>query len=351
MDGGSALGAPVAVNAGVATFSTSALPVGAHSVTAVYSGDTNFAGSGSLSNAITVNPDLYWVNTSAADFGAGTLDAGAYISQTGDGEVILKPTLATEFSGTALPAGWISTANITNGTMVVGNGVVTLQGAQILTASLYGAGRSLEFAATLFGDADQTAGFLLAHFNTKLVGSTVSLYARTINYPLVETLIPGNWFNRSHKFRIDWNATTIVYSIDDVVVATHNVAFSPLLKLPVIASDWMRNDVGKLVVDWMRLTPYAASGAYTSKVFDAGFVAVWMNANWTAAAPAGTGVVVSYRTGNTPTPDGTWTAFTTVAAPGGALAGQSRYLQFKIQETTTKPGQTSVVNDLTVVYR
>jgi hypothetical protein len=113
----------------------------------------------------------------------------------------------------------------------------------------------------------------------------------------------------------------------------------------------MRNDVGKLVVDWMRLTPYAASGAYTSKVFDAGFVAVWMNANWTAAAPAGTGVVVSYRTGNTPTPDGTWTAFTTVTAPGGPLAGQSRYLQFKIQETTTKPGQTSVVNDLTVVYR
>ena len=154
-----------------------------------------------------------------------------------------------------------------------------------------------------------------------------------------------------HTFRIDWNATNIVYWIDGVTVATHNVTFPSTVKMTMIASDWMRNDLGKLVVDWMRLTPYAASGTYTSKVFDAGFIATWMNATWVAATPAGTGVVVSYHTGNTPTPDGTWTAFTTVPASGGVLSGQSRYLQFKIQETTTKPGQTSVVNDLTVVYR
>src|SRR5262249_39304492 len=147
----------------------------------------------------TVNPDLNWINTTAADFNAGTLDAGAYVSQTGDGEVILKPTVGAEFSGTTLPAGWISTANVTKGSTVVGNGVVTLQGSQIVTSSLYGSGRSLEFGATMFGEPDQSVGFLLAHFNTKTVGSTVTLYARTVTVPLVETPIPGNWFSGPHR--------------------------------------------------------------------------------------------------------------------------------------------------------
>jgi hypothetical protein len=233
----------------------------------------------------------------------------------------------------------------------VGNGVLGLQGAQITSTTLYGVGRSLEFSATIFNEPDQTVGLLLAQFNTKTTGTTASLYARTVTNPVVETLIPGNWFNQPHKYRIDWNASNIVYWIDGVVVATHNVTFPAVVRMTVIASDWKRNDLGKIVIDWLRVTPYAASGTYTSKVFDAGFIATWMNVRWTAATPAGTGVTIGYRTGNTPAPDATWTAFTTVATPGGVLAGQSRYLQFKIQETTAQPGQTSVVNDLTVVYR
>jgi hypothetical protein len=42
MDGATPIGAPVALVAGVATFSTAALTVGAHALTAVYSGDANF---------------------------------------------------------------------------------------------------------------------------------------------------------------------------------------------------------------------------------------------------------------------------------------------------------------------
>src|SRR6266849_3578312 len=44
-DGSTNLGAPVAVSNGSATFSTSSLAVGQHSITADYSGDSNFAGS------------------------------------------------------------------------------------------------------------------------------------------------------------------------------------------------------------------------------------------------------------------------------------------------------------------
>lgn len=46
-----------------------------------------------------------FVDTTAADFAAGTLDPGGYIAEMEDGEVILAPTYGTEFSGTTLPDG------------------------------------------------------------------------------------------------------------------------------------------------------------------------------------------------------------------------------------------------------
>ena len=54
---GANFGSPVMLTNGVAASSlTSNLPVGGHTVTAVYSGDTNFAASTSVSTAFTVNP-------------------------------------------------------------------------------------------------------------------------------------------------------------------------------------------------------------------------------------------------------------------------------------------------------
>ena len=47
-----------------------------------------------------------FVDTTAADFSRGTLDAGGYVGAAGDGEVMLKPAVGAEFDGAALPAGW-----------------------------------------------------------------------------------------------------------------------------------------------------------------------------------------------------------------------------------------------------
>jgi hypothetical protein len=55
-DGTTNLGTPVVLSNGSATFSTSSLTVGAHSITAVYSGDGNFAGSTGSLPTQTVNP-------------------------------------------------------------------------------------------------------------------------------------------------------------------------------------------------------------------------------------------------------------------------------------------------------
>jgi len=291
------------------------------------------------------------VFTTSADFRAGTLDAGTYIAETQDGEIILTPGIGTEFAGTALPSGWVSNVVATKGTAVVGNGTVKLQGARITsTFPVVGVNRSLDFSATFSGGAGEYAGLLLAQFTTKMVGTTVNLYARTVNAANpVETLIPGNWLNAPHLFRVEWNSANVVYSIDGSKVATHAVAFAPGINMTVVGNDTVKTD-GMLTIDWMRVSPYAPSNNYLSKVFDAGSAVSWLTMSWTGSTPAGTGIALSYRSGNTPTPDATWTAFAAVSSSGAPLAGSSRYVQFKVQESTTVPAQTPVLKDVTIGY-
>ena len=50
-----------------------------------------------------------FTDTTVGDFGGGSPDANTYVSQTDNGELILKPTEGQEFSGgPGLPAGWSS---------------------------------------------------------------------------------------------------------------------------------------------------------------------------------------------------------------------------------------------------
>ena len=54
-------------------------------------------------------PETTVVDSTVGEFGAGTTGASTYVGATGstsDGEVVLRPTVGTEFDGTALPAGW-----------------------------------------------------------------------------------------------------------------------------------------------------------------------------------------------------------------------------------------------------
>ncbi|HXI31003.1 MAG TPA: Ig-like domain repeat protein, partial [Vicinamibacterales bacterium] len=296
-----------------------------------------------------------WVNTSVADFKAGTVDAGGYISQTNNGEVILAPTLASEFKGKTLDAGWTSTALVAGGASTLGTGGVTIDGAALVGGTTtFAAGRSVEFSAKFSGAAGQNAGFTAtgaltapyAVFGTKAANT---LLARSvIAGNTQEIAIAGFTFNQTHKFRIDWNATTVAYWVDDKKVATHTITLSQAMRPTVL--DATVGD-GALFVEYIRMTPYAAAGTYTSGVFDAGAVVTWMTMSWTANLPTGTSVGLKYRTGNTPTPDATWTALTAVNASGAALAGSTRYLQFVVQESTTDKSQTAVLKDVTLAFK
>ncbi len=312
-------------------------------------------------------PSASFTDTTASDFGAGT-PTGVHL--TGDPaeadvdpdahSVILNPTVAEEFSGSGLPASfgfsgtWASEGGGPGGTATTSGGSLEVNGAYAGTGPLYGSGRTLEFVAT-FGNASfQHVGFGVdynsqpnwAMFSTN--NTTGQLFARTRFGGSTDTLIPGAFIGSSHRYRIEWGATDVKYYVDGTLVATHNVAFGATQLRPLV-SDFNSSAPG-LSVDWLRMTPYSASGTFTSQVFDAGDVAEWGALSWNADTPAGTTVGMSVRTGNTPTPDGTWTPFTPVASSGGDITGSSRYVQYQADLASGDAHTTPTLRDVTIDF-
>ncbi len=115
-----------------------------------------------------------------------------------------------------------------------------------------------------------------------------------------------------------------------------------------IVSDLMPGANTALAVDWIQLTPYASSGTFNSRVFDAGSPTTWASAWWSASAPTGTALSISARFGDTPVPDSSWTAFETLSASGAALSATSRYAQYSVAFSTTVDSATPVLNDVTL---
>lgn len=310
--------------------------------------------------SFTMPPPVCFEDDTVTDFAAGTAGASTYVAATDDGEVILAPAEAAEFEGTALPAGWGAFPWSGGGTAVVGGGLVVLDGTRVnpIAASGFAAGRSLEFVATFRAAVNQHVGFGAGNndppgeiFNTTpfILLSTgadgAQLRARTLSGGETVTLLGASFFAAPHRYRIDWNVSSVDFSIDGALVASHAVAVAGPMR--PAASDLTPGGAA-LDVDWIRMTPYAAAGSFTSRVFDAGGPAAWGAATWTSALASGTSLSLSVRTGNTPVPDGTWSAFLNLPTSGSTVGGSSRYIQYRADLATTDPGRTPVLEDLAI---
>ncbi|HMC70715.1 MAG TPA: Calx-beta domain-containing protein, partial [Mycobacteriales bacterium] len=300
---------------------------------------------------VTITPPTSWVTTTVAEFGAGMLGAGGYLADTAGGEITLAPTVGAEFAGTALPSGWTSSVLQTGGGASVANGMVTVDGASVLSPTIYTAGHTLEFVARFSGAADQNAGFgltsaLLPPFAMFGVKADGQLYARSVAPgQAIETPIPGSWFTAPHRFRIDWNATSVVYWIDGTQRVSHTITYKGATASMKPAITDLTAGGGALTVDWMRMSAYAASGSYTSPVYNAGASVNWQAVSWTADSVAGNSIVVEVRTGNTSTTDASWTAFRAVTS-GQAIAATSQYAQYRVTLSTTVSNATPAVKEV-----
>ena len=87
-------------------------------------------------------------------------------------------------------------------------------------------------------------------------------------------------------------------------------------------------------------------------VYDAGQGMTWQSLSWTTASlPSGATMVLEVSTGDTPTPDRTWSAWTAVAN-GGDIPVPGQYLQYRVRvltanssSTTTVPVNISLISD------
>jgi hypothetical protein len=227
-----------------------------------------------------------------------------------------------------------------------------VDGARSGTTADFWPGRSAEFVATFSGDPFQHMGFAVTYESTPwAIFSTLgggALFARThTGAAFIDTPVGSNWLGAPHRYRIDWSASSVTFSIDGTVVATHALAITANLR--PVASDFNTGN-GTLRIDWVRMTPYAASGAFTSRVFDAGEVVQWNSLSWMNQAPTGTAVTLSVHTGNTPVPDASWTSFTTIPASGGAINATSRYAQYRATLTSTDSAVTPSLDEVVLSF-
>jgi hypothetical protein len=193
-------------------------------------------------------------------------------------------------------------------------------------------------------------------FGTKTDGL---FYARSVAPgQAFETPIAGSWFNTPHRFRIDYNATTVVYWIDGTQVVSHTITYpAKSASLRPAATDGTAGG-GALKVDWMRMSPYAASGIYTSPIYNAGAPVVWNELTWLAdMPPTGGTILVEVRTGTaSPTPTLTaatatnWTPFVTIARSGDAIGTTAQYAQYRITLSTTMTNTAPAVKEVVATF-
>jgi hypothetical protein len=85
----------------------------------------------------------------------------------------------------------------------------------------------------------------------------------------------------------------------------------------------------------------ASRGTYESEVRDAGMVSTWGAISWRATIPAGSRVEISTRSGNTETPDDTWSPWSSpyaLAEGDPVTSPKARYLQWRAILTGTGEG-------------
>ena len=288
---------------------------------------------------------------SVEDFAAGSVDEGAYVARTRLGEVVLMPKAAGEFTGEELPEGWAVTPWVDGGTGTLQDGMLHLHGARVGCEPLLLSPRSLEFSAVFAGRPDQHAGFGVDFVDVPWVMFSTKwgrrLYGRTHLLNVEDKRLPGQWFDRSHVFRIDWNVLDIAFSIDG----------EELARVLVPVPGYMRALAGNrrlgsepLQLEWMRVSPYASSGQFTSRVLDPGTAARWGAATWEADVPAGTSLSLEVRSGDAPLPDRRWSDWMPLAASGAEVGTASRYLQYRARLGTADSGRTPVLRRVAVGY-
>ncbi len=156
----------------------------------------------------------------------------------------------------------------------------------------------------------------------------------------------GNYIGTPHTYRIDWKTDSIDFYVDGILKTTVSATISATMNVAV--SDY-QSAAPSLTVDWLRMSPpYASPCTFESRIFNAGEQVNWLDLTSTGSTPVETSVSFETRTGNTITPDGSWSGWEAVNSPIASPNGQ--YAQYRATLATTDSTQTPVIESVTLTY-
>lgn len=192
------------------------------------------------------------------------------------------------FGVPSLPADWFSQPWSQGGSASIAGGSLLVDGARVGSNTLYNSGRSLEFVATFSGDPWQHVGFGTDYtVGPWIIFSTFQggqLYARTNtgSGQTIDTALSNSWLGAPHRYRIEWNPSSIVFSIDGSLVATHALAVSAELR-PLISD--LNVGGGNLAVSSIEMSTPVLSADLSGTSLPAG----WSSYLWSEAGFASVG--------------------------------------------------------------
>jgi hypothetical protein len=302
----------------------------------------------------TSGPELEDTTTAHFDAGSG---AGTIVTLVGDGAFTLGTSSTYSFDGASLPSGLSEgPAWSAGGASVVDGGAVAIDGTIVRADAPVGPGGSVEFEATFGAAAFQHVG-LATDFDVQpwalfSTGSTTdTLYTRTktaagtIDIPL--TPPSGSYIGSPHRYRIEWEAGSVRFFVDDELVQTHAATIATPMQ--AVASDFA---VGgpTVAVDEMAVRTRETSGTFTSRVHDAGAIAAWSNLSTAGSLPDGTSQLFETRSGNSSTPDGTWSPWSAAGPAGKVNSPYGRYIQYRATLSTADPAAAPIVESVVLAY-
>jgi hypothetical protein len=301
-----------------------------------------------------------------SDFAAAGPQTGTWAVEPG--QVRLKLGTVAENFDTALPSGWAATPwtagqtgpNV-GGNAAVSGGQLTIDGARVSDANAtptFSAPQTLEFRAAFgadqfqnigFGDTFDTGPWAMFSTGPNTTSTPGTFFARTntaaLNGTQTDTAIPvGATFDptATNLYRIEWGTADVKFYVNGALVATHPVAIAAPMR--AVASDLNRPaDGGPTVkVDWVGMGAAPASGTFTSRVLSADSThTVWSNLTGTSS-----GTAFETRTGNTATPDGSWSGFQAVGAGGAIQSPSGQYIQYR----ATLTGSAASLDSASLAY-
>jgi hypothetical protein len=285
------------------------------------------------------------------DFAGGT--PGTNTTVVAPGTLQLKRTVTID-EGFDSALTWTPVPWSAGGTASVDAGVLKVDGALVGPADTFNAPQSLRFTATFSTDPFQNVGLGTdfndapwAMFSTGNGGTLpVGLYARTFTAggtPIDEPVVGVDPLS-PHGYEIRWTASAVAFYVDGALKSTQTVALPTGLR--VLASDFTLGGA-ILSVDQLNLGSYPASGTFTSRVFDGGAgLTAWGTLTPDAANPD---VTFKTQSGDTPTPDSSWSSPEALGTGGAIQSPPRRYLQY--QATLASTGtSTPSLDKVTIAY-